>query len=181
VKAKRLIKEGIHKYWSRNASQSPKRKIVVGGVDHEVTTQAIDDSSRGVRYIVDHGIFSDRACNFGVIVPGGAIDFTLPPPGSVRDPDEDQRETGAHEFGHSVLKDGWGYSYSLHHKGTSTAAQNPVGPDYPPPPAEIDLMTYFSKGGTWAPAPSDIYVREVAAEEDVKALIATVRLELTSK
>jgi hypothetical protein len=42
-------------------------------------------------------------------------------------------------------------------------------------------MAYHSKNGKWAPGPRDLYDREVATEEDVKALIATVRLELTSK
>ena len=64
----------------------------------------------------------DRSCNWGVLVPGAPVEYVVP-----GDSVDDQLHTGAHEFGHSVLKDGWGYDYSLRHKGSSTVTQEPVG------------------------------------------------------
>jgi hypothetical protein len=74
------------------------------------------------------------------------------------------------------LADGWGREYSLKHKGTTNAIQNAIGPAAPAPPAEIDLMKYYER-----PLPDDYVDRVVAAEEDVTALIATVRLKFSSR
>jgi hypothetical protein len=176
TQARRLILEGIAKYWSRNAAQTSPRKIVVGGTDYQVTASAVDDSGRrgAVPYTIEHGIFNDRSCNWGVVLPGWGISYVVP----IEDP-RDGRETGAHEFGHSVLKDAWGYDYSLRHKGTSTAWQSNIGPPIPGPPAEIDLMKYYNSKD---PRSDDhgYFERVNAIEEDVKALIATVRLQFTS-
>jgi hypothetical protein len=54
--------------------------------------------------------------------------------------------------------------------------QNAIGPPAPPPPAEIDLMKYYQQ-----PYPRDYTSRLVATEEDVTALIATVRLTFSSR
>jgi OmpA family len=162
--------------WSRNASQTPPRKIVVGGTDYQVTASAVDDSGRrgAVFYTIELGIFSDRSCNWGVVLPGWGISYVVP----IED-ERDGRETGAHEFGHSVLKDGWGYAYSLKHKGTSTAWQSNVGPAVPSPPAEIDLMKYYNFKDPSSNS-EGYYQRVNAIEDDVKALLATVRLQFTS-
>ena len=59
-----------------------------------------------------------------------------------------------------------------------TVWQNPIGPPVPGPPADLDLMVYYDEDNPLSNR-SDFYNREVATEEDVKALIATVRLKLT--
>lgn len=176
TQARTLILEGIARYWSRNASQNPPRKIVVGGTDYQVTASAVDDSGRhgAVFYTIELGIFNSRSCNWGVVLPGWGVSYVVPPAH-----DDDGRETGAHEFGHSVLKDGWGYAYSLKHKGTSRAWQTNIGPPTPARPAEIDLMKYYDTEDRRSDN-HDYYTRVNAIEEDVKALIATVRLQFTS-
>jgi hypothetical protein len=74
-----------------------------------------------------------------------------------------------------VLKDGWGYDYSLRHKGSSTVAQDPVGWPHPARPAELDLIVYYQGGDE-----HDIYKRTAAIEADVKALLACVRLKFSA-
>jgi hypothetical protein len=57
---KQQIKDGIARYWSRNSSQDPKRKITINGVDYDVTTIAIEKGD-GVKYTIEKGgIFNDR-------------------------------------------------------------------------------------------------------------------------
>lgn len=180
--AKTQIMSGIRRYWSRDSSQDPKRKITIGGIDYEVTTHALDDTSRGISYVVESGGFAnDRSCNYGVILPGGWIAFSVPGGG-----EDDQQHTGAHEFGHSVLKDAKGFDYSLTHKGSSTRGQGPIEGHVLPKAGEVDLMQYYAgptfvsvtgdKEVLWAHYSWDTYQRCNAVEEDVKALIACVRI-----
>lgn len=171
-----LIKQGITRYWSRNSSAAPKRQITIGGVDYNVNTAAVEDKDRGVSFIVEHGLLNDRSCNYGVVLPGGAVHFDAS--GS----DDLKRETAAHEFGHSVLVDKSGFYYSLTHKGTSTVGQDYVKTTdsagtvtwvnpWPSAPDEIDVMKYYTSGG----GPSDRFARTIATEDDVKALLACAR------
>jgi hypothetical protein len=136
--------------------------------------------------VVLHLAVSDRSCNLGVLHPGWPVLFIPEKPDGpeawreawARNAD---RHTGGHEFGHSVLLDGWGFQWSLTHKGSSHADQDTISRwtskdnnwDYPDPPAEIDLMVYYKRKEGGVP---DLWERNVATERDVKALIGSVRI-----
>jgi len=176
-KAQRLIVDGIHKYWSRNSgpwfpgavSAAPRRKLNLSSGIYDVDTMAMV-TDYGVEYVVEKVWLVERSCNWGVLEEGLPIAYV------VTKEDDWNEIVGAHEFGHSVLADGWGREYSLKHKGTTNAIQNAIGPPAPLPPTEIDLMKYYKR-----PLPDDYVDRVVATEEDVVALIATVRLKFSSR
>lgn len=89
---------------------------------------------------------------------------------------DDIRETAAHEFGHSVLREAFSVARSLTHKGSSTAGQDrkPDSPHYPVA-GEIDLMIYYFEEDH----PLDFYARVIAAEEDTKGLASIARSKVT--
>ena len=136
---------------------------------YDVDTMAMV-TDYGVEYVVEKVWLVERSCNWGVLEEGLPIAYV------VTKEDDWNEIVGAHEFGHSVLADGWGREYSLKHKGTTNAIQNAIGPPAPLPPTEIDLMKYYKR-----PLPDDYVDRVVATEEDVVALIATVRLKFSSR
>ena len=167
-KAKRLITDGIRKYWSRSATQRTARHLTVAGTPFNVeTTATVTDY--GVEYVVEKAWVVQRSCNWGVLEEGLPIAYVL------TEFDDWNEYVGAHEFGHSVLLDGWGREYSFKHKGTTNAIQNVTGPAAPPPPAEVDVMKYYPDTGNIR----GFYQRTVATEADVTALIATVRLKFS--
>jgi hypothetical protein len=87
---------------------------------------------------------------------------------------EDRQNTGAHELGHSVLRERGGVEFSLTHKGSSTTGQVPVpGTAVPAAPAEIDVMLYFDDGSLYS------VDRVKAIEQDVKALISLAKVDVT--
>ncbi|MFO0551130.1 MAG: hypothetical protein U0271_22255 [Polyangiaceae bacterium] len=92
---------------------------------------------------------------------------------------DERAETGAHELGHSVLRETHNFYYSLTHKGSSTVGQESSleAPEYPltGDGAEIDIMLYTAKasvvGHSVNKRPDDWRERTRAVEEDVLGLI----------
>lgn len=79
-------------------------------------------------------------------------------------------KTGAHELGHSVLRETVNFYHSLTHKGTSTIGQV-IEPSAPMLPAagtgtEIDIMLYMQGSD-----PSDWRGRTRATEDDARGLV----------
>lgn len=80
-----------------------------------------------------------------------------------------RRYVGAHELGHSVLREAYDPVYSICHKGTSSVGQErlPTGP-LVPTSGEIDVMNYWAPG---ASIPEEGYARVRASHDDARALI----------
>jgi hypothetical protein len=183
AKASGQIRTGIKRYWSRSSAQDTKRKIAIDGVDYDVTATALDaDTGAAVAYTIESGgYFSDRACNFGAFASG--MDVHLPVPGSSED---DQQHTAAHELGHSVLREAIGPMYSVTHKGSSTLVQRPIEGHLLPAAGEVDLMQYYAAPRApgedlrFAPYDAGTYARCNAVEDDVKALLACVKVGFES-
>ncbi|MEM9691444.1 MAG: hypothetical protein AAGA56_02775 [Myxococcota bacterium] len=93
--------------------------------------------------------------------------------GRVSDVDALRAYTGAHELGHSVLRERGSFMLSLTHKGTSNIAQQalPTAPKILQDESEIDLMHYFGNA-----LPRDWQDRMKAAEEDALGLIAMAQV-----
>jgi hypothetical protein len=86
----------------------------------------------------------------------------------------DREYTGAHEVGHSVLRERGGVEFSLTHKGSSSGGQEAVdGTSAPAPPAEIDVMLYFQDMNWFS------LDRVRAVEEDVRALVSLAKVTIT--
>lgn len=87
---------------------------------------------------------------------------------------DDREYTGAHELGHSVLRERGGTEFSMTHKRSSTLGQAPVpGTIAPAAPAEIDVMLYFDDM-------TNFWLGRVkAVEEDVRALISLAKVVFT--
>jgi hypothetical protein len=168
-----LIKDGIGKYWSR--------AIQVNYRPWTVRTQAVERAFDCVPYMLLRGL-AKRCFNPGAIIPGANIVFfyneSSPPY------DEGVRETGAHEFGHSVLYEAHDVGTSVTHKGSSTVGQDP-GKDSPmyPMSGEIDLMRYYNdlpdQPGVTNGSPNDYYARVMAVEDDVKGLVSVAGVEFS--
>jgi len=80
-----------------------------------------------------------------------------------------RRYVGAHELGHSVLREAYDPVYSICHKGTSSVGQAsfPTGP-VPGATGELDVMLYWMTGVGLSEAD---YARVRATEDDARALI----------
>jgi hypothetical protein len=89
------------------------------------------------------------------------------------------KETAAHEFGHSVLRDERDHDWSITHKGSTGGAldQNPkpTQPSYPTS-GEIDLMKYWNK-----PDVDDEFERSIVAEDEARGLVSIAQVELSTR
>jgi hypothetical protein len=181
---KGLIKEGIAQYW--------KGTIGVNHMPWTVATTVVERDSDSVPFAIQKTApgwitwtgAGKRCFNMGTLVPGGPIVFYV---------DESKRlntayirETGAHEFGHSILRDAVDGTTSATHKGTSSrlGSLNASMPYYPMT-GEIDLMKYYEDWPAGTPNtnngyPSDYYSRVVAVEEDLKRFASVARVELSA-
>jgi len=79
--------------------------------------------------------------------------------------------TGAHEIGHGVLTNAFGYDWSWGHEGT-TGMLGKIHDDAPtyPTEGEISLMPYHRFGASGVDWP-DILKRSIASQPDVKTLV----------
>jgi len=102
--------------------------------------------------------------------------------GWLTDEDAKRAEVGAHELGHSVLRERKDFVFSLLHKGTSTAGQKrkPDSPFHLEEDAsgnvnwEIDVMYYYHNDSD--PPPETWQERTMAAEEDACVLINMAKI-----
>jgi hypothetical protein len=188
TRMKDLIRDGIGLYWSR-----PRVRVAWS---YEVITKAIERDSDAIKFILTkptplknipmlpdrvRDFFAEqqsgeRCFNPGVLAGSDALPIIFYYDGPL-DPDW-IKETGAHEFGHSILLRGFDKQTSITHKGTSTESQVTIDGAYryPPAPNEIDLMKYSRD-----PKPADFYARVKAAEEDVLALLSLARIQFSPK
>lgn len=187
--AESLVLEGIEKHWSRKVSGGYTVSVKTVRAQPLLPIQAINVLLlRPVKADLPQGI-GKRSFNLAAILEGlPTVDFFDPelevpkptdaaygitPEKRKRAAYDDFRETGAHEFGHSVLrviKKG-GVMHSLTHKGTSTLGQAPndQSPAYPST-GEVDVMVYH-KAGTDPYFTEKRYSSTFATEEDVEGLV----------
>lgn len=81
-----------------------------------------------------------------------------------------QRDLGAHEFGHTVLRDAYDPLTSCCHKGTSdpvgtVSASAPTFAATPPPTTVLDLMLYYN-----LPKNVSVDANTLATDDDARAL-----------
>lgn len=169
---KSLAETGIKKYWSRDVDINAVKYKVVTNIENR-DTNCIDvdlylNTDEDEDYSHNSGII-----DASVVYNKGLFDKFRPRTARV-DADNEYQFLAAHEFGHSVLELFGGKKFSWKHKGTTTfLTQNPLdkAPTYRLI-GEIDLMYYFSNG-----RPNTFYNRVIAAEEDVKRLMALYSVE----
>ncbi|HLL23523.1 MAG TPA: carboxypeptidase regulatory-like domain-containing protein [Kofleriaceae bacterium] len=174
------IEEGIRHHWSRT--------ITIGGMGWTVAADAtIRPSSPTMDIVLRKGIDLgplDRSCNPSVFIGESFVVFAYNPPpagASVAEVDwriADDRHTGAHEIGHTIVEKGSGSFVSARHKGTSTALGTMTTKAIYPATGENDLMKYYKYDRAWT------YVdrrhalsRAKLVEEDVKTLLDFARVE----
>jgi len=161
-----LVQQGISKYWSR--------QITVGKDTFQVKTTVVqrEDDSEDLDLYVETGSDYARSHNSGII--DGSIFYNEGYFSNAADADADFKLTAAHEFGHAILTASGGKKLSWGHKGSTNPilqSAYPTTPTYPTA-GEIDLMKYYNGS-----EPPDVYVRTIAAEEDVKRLIGLVEVD----
>lgn len=172
------VMAGIARHWSRTVSLEgvewtiDVRCQLRNGADAQWTVlcrsvpEALNDPSIG---------FGKRSFNLATFMEGLPIvniweDGDDDTSEEVTDIDAARARVGAHELGHSVLRELKSFYYSLTHKGTSTIGQDPSAsaPSWASyADGEIDLMHYQSGGSR----PADWQTRERAVEEDALALV----------
>ncbi|MFO0547826.1 MAG: hypothetical protein U0271_05535 [Polyangiaceae bacterium] len=132
------ILRGIEIHWSRH-------NLTVNGQPFMFDAVAkTEDGHDAVRFALMSPLGEQRACNLSLPFPFCPV--TMPYSTST----EDNQETGAHEFGHSILREAFGDDWSTTHKGSSGGMldQNANGLiGSPAPPAEVDLMHYRTGDG----------------------------------
>lgn len=182
---KSLILMGTAKYWTRTGM----RAVSIEGEPWDVKTIAFERTKDATptflcrtlpEALKSIGIgdgsklpegFGSRSMNWAFMEGFPIIGIWEDSDG--KDADAHRARTGAHEVGHTVLRERGGLLLSLTHKGTSTIGQvalpAPDGPLYVTgETTEIDIMKYKQLGSSW---PDDWQERMVAAEEDVLGLI----------
>jgi hypothetical protein len=187
VDYRRDIIEGIGKFWSRDA-------LALAGDDWSVKTTCVERATNAVPTILGRALdiaelnawklesptiggwakangVGRRSFNLATLREGlPVVDLYIP-----TEPVVERQYTGAHELGHSVLRERGGVEFSMTHKGSSTIGQVPTpGIRYPAAPAEVDVMMYFDEPSTPLP-----YDRVLAAKEDVFALISLAKVKVT--
>jgi hypothetical protein len=185
---------GIGKFWSRNdmslgadtwvvaTTCKTREKNAVPTILGRALTPAMMAAWEAESPIIGGWAKSNgvgrRSFNLATLQEGlPVVDLYIPPavPPSTRgESDADREYTGAHELGHSVLRERGGVSFSLTHKGSSSADQvaNP-GTSAPAAPAEIDVMLYFKDVSNFS------LDRVKAVEEDVRALVSLSKVTVT--
>jgi hypothetical protein len=187
-----LALTGLHKYWSRDASNGLSVTTDEGAV--KVTTNAVNATDKAMDDVdLSYNTNRDwgRSSNpgtvtgflslFGNFVPErviynvGWIKYSS---GWQYRPDTDEDPefslTAAHEIGHEILNQYGGDGYSYGHRGSSnpvTQSPNANATAYPAA-GEIDLMKYYN-----GYQPADVYARTVACETDVYSLIWLARVK----
>jgi hypothetical protein len=132
------VVESIERHWTRakdmDPSQGYARSVKIDGADWNLTTTCVPrdndafpmilaadgtDAFKSIGMSDPLGTFPDRSCNLATFMEGlPIIDiFTS----SVT------TDVGAHELGHTILRETRGIYYSLTHKGTSTPGQGVYG------------------------------------------------------
>jgi hypothetical protein len=153
----------------------------------KTTAETRDDDSVTFS-IMNQVIHDQRPCNLGAVVTGMPI---LMPIQWLDDgsPFYQQlfRETSAHEFGHSVLRDERDHDWSITHKGsTGGALDQNVKASQPvyPSSGEIDLMQYwndptvpFTSRAEWEAYYSEERTREIVCEDDARGLVSVAQVE----
>jgi hypothetical protein len=177
---------GIGKFWSRNdmslgadtwvvaTTCKTREKNAVPTILGRALTRAQLDAWEAESPIVgglakSNGV-GRRSFNLATLQEGlPVVDLYIP-----AESDGLREYTGAHELGHSVLRERGGVNFSLTHKGSSTAGQVPTpGTSAPAAPAEIDVMLYFQDGSNFS------LDRVKAVEEDVRALVSLAKVTVT--
>jgi len=180
------IRAGIAKYWSRRGVEAGRTidpHVTIDSDTFDMSATAADPGANFVQFDVMKALSpQQRACNLGA--PFDDMPILIP----LSTDEEDFKETAAHEFGHSVLRDERDKVYSVTHKGSTTLTQDVLPPppqgqtatpgqsqdNYPQPPKEIDLMKYWNPPRGFKP---EFYQREVVAEDDAKGAISISRVE----
>ncbi len=178
---RRLIVQGIAKHWSRPSIALDGQAWQIFVSCHERTSDSVRTfvAKRLPKALHQLGMMADapiggektdmggRSVNLATIAEG------LPIIDVWREDENDLRRAyvGAHELGHSVLRETHNFYYSLTHKGTSTPGQQPL-PDAPALPAErsadeIDVMLYYGDSSV----PEWTYNRTFATEDDARGLV----------
>lgn len=164
---KRLTREGIHRYWSRN--------ITVKGTRFWVSTTVFHRRNNSIP--VDLYVERDlnnyaRSMNPAILGIDAIFIYNNSAASNVADCDNDFRYIAAHEFGHSVLMYAGGIFLSWGHKGTT----NPIlqkakknAPGYPKT-GPIDVMKYYD-GNKMYRYFADRILNYIAMEIDIKRLI----------
>lgn len=169
-----LFKQGVEKYWSREAAKG----VTIEGDLYEVrihvaTFSQSEDDVLGIDIHRTNAKKYVRSHNFGVIdaqiyYNAGAYTYK-------EDADARFMYTSAHEFGHSVLQTAGGTHFSTTHKGSTTIWQktHDQSPKYPPSPDEIDMMFYYDESD-----PADFYTRVRASDGDILRMLSMSGVEL---
>ena len=184
------VMSGIQRHWSRTVRiEAEEWTVTVNCKERAVDAQRtyLSSSDGPVAAMSD-----ERSFNLSAIKEGLPI-FNIWDDGAVRDQSEVDRgwitdvdariaRTGAHELGHSVLRERKDWIYSMLHKGTSSLGQATL-PDSPfhieedehgNVNWEIDLMFYYNDASS---RPADSWQeRERAAEEDACVLISMAKV-----
>ncbi|MFT3767397.1 MAG: hypothetical protein QM820_18245 [Minicystis sp.] len=199
ARVKGLILAGIGRYWSRRVTVRWPYDVVTTAVERAVSPAqfVLRRPCGAIKFILTQPtplknipglpmelaeLFADQGAGERSFNPGAYRGNDTDPIVFYYDPAsppsaERIQETGAHEFGHSILLRGIDKTVSVTHKGTSTEGQKRIPGAYVyPATGEIDLMKY----GTGA-EPADFFTRVVATEDDVKALISLGRVELSAR
>ena len=174
------IVAGIAYHWSRSISLDGEPWAISVSCKERakdsVRTFLADALSSGMSKLGIDGVtlpgdMGERSTNLATFAEGlPIIDVWTPN-------DEFRQHTGAHELGHSVLRETNNFYYSLTHKRTSTVMQVslPSAPAFPPEQesgryeGEFDLMLYTNPPNT---APPDwTYKHTFATEDDARGLV----------
>jgi hypothetical protein len=152
ARMRRNVLEGITKHWSRDdmGYGASSYKVHVTPEDSTSDKAIIIVLAKAVQADLPQGI-GKRSFNLATFGDGNpTVDLYDPGLEKYYTPaqlDDDMRETGAHELGHSILRamPGGGVWHSLTHKGTSSAGQvtEASAPTYPTS-GDVDVMLYYN-------------------------------------
>jgi hypothetical protein len=176
-KLKALLKQGIQENWSRTGTRALN---IPGKGIYDVYVRVVEGGSGysvSLKYASKVQKDCERSNNIGI--PVLSLDLTMwynEGCAKYADPNNWQaiadglyKETGGHEWGHTVLQHAVGLTYSWTHKGSSTIFQNPSdsATNYPAS-GDIDIMLYYKNG--LPPA-----ARSFATDLDVRRLISLAK------
>lgn len=160
------VLRGIEKHW--------RQQLRIAGRVYEFYGGASEGGTDTVRFALMGQLNSaQRACNLSLPFPFCPIVLPYKANDTI-----DTMETGAHEFGHSILVEAFSTNWSQRHKGSSTLVTQAVieGPDgFAPPgaPIERDLMIYYDE----TTRTLESFERTFASEVDVLGWIEVAQVE----
>ena len=185
------IQEGVAKHWSRSLTIDGRAFTLVAradiGLKQKIFVEIVPEPPP-----LPGGIPAPRSCNPGIfskeVISLVVFFVERRSPSLLSNPTwaehfkNDDRETGGHELGHSIVAQRHGSTFSAEHKGTSSIGGDlkvPPATAYPAAPAEVDLMRYWlsaASPGAGLP-PATPFDRLKLTEDDAKSLLEFTKVE----